>query len=441
MARIIPAFAQFFDGEGNPLVEGFLKFTVSGTNATDKDTFADVNETVKNLNPLPLDAEGRCPSAFGSGAYRATLYDGDMQQIDQFDPVSDTAGQVTFVAWESTAAYNISEVVVGDDLLLYRSLKNVNQSNVPAVDSEYWELVDFERAYNVNVTYQIGDRCIDSMGNTYRSLTADNLGNTPVSSPTNWVLLSQLTSIYADSGAADAYVLSAVNALAKPGAYYRGLQATFLPSNANTGASTVNIEELGVKKILTVADAAVAADDIVTSNYCELIYDSALDSGAGAFALRKLVVPNKDGVLIVQDQKAAGTDGGTATATTWTTRTLNTVVRNTIAGASLASNQITLPAGEYVVRATAPFYSVAYVQIRLRDTTNSLFYYGGSSFAGVGGDYTHAPLTTSFVLTGATILDLQYYCSTTSGTDDLGRDYSFSGSSAVYSEVEIQRLL
>lgn len=49
-----------------------------------------------------------------------------------------------------------------------------------------------------------------------------------------------------------------------------------------------------------------------------------------------------------------GTHGGTFTAGAWRTRDLNTVLTNTISGASLSNNQITLPAGKYYVEASAP---------------------------------------------------------------------------------------
>ena len=96
MARIIPAFFQFFDDNGDPLVDGFLKFVESGTNNTDKDTFADINETIANANPVPLDAAGRCPNVFGSGAYNVISYTSAMVQIQQFDPVSGDVFQGAF---------------------------------------------------------------------------------------------------------------------------------------------------------------------------------------------------------------------------------------------------------------------------------------------------------------------------------------------------------
>ena len=72
MARIIDAFTQFFDDNGDPLVDGFLKFVESGTNNTDKDTSADVNETIPNANPVPLDGAGRCPNVFGISTFQAS---------------------------------------------------------------------------------------------------------------------------------------------------------------------------------------------------------------------------------------------------------------------------------------------------------------------------------------------------------------------------------
>lgn len=60
----------------------------------------------------------------------------------------------------------------------------------------------------------------------------------------------------------------------------------------------------------------------------------------------------------VQDQKATNTDGGASTAGTFLTRDLNTVLYNGITGASLALNEITLPAGVYYVDASAPAYNV-----------------------------------------------------------------------------------
>ena len=63
-----------------------------------------------------------------------------------------------------------------------------------------------------------------------------------------------------------------------------------------------------------------------------------------------MVIPVfENAFLHVRDEKAANTPGGTFTASAWQKRDLNTVKTNQISGASLASNQITLPAGTYHV--------------------------------------------------------------------------------------------
>ena len=63
-----------------------------------------------------------------------------------------------------------------------------------------------------------------------------------------------------------------------------------------------------------------------------------------------------NGWLDVCEQQASGTNSvdTSLTGSTFTTRTLNTVVTNTIPSASLSANAFTLPAGTYRIRAKAP---------------------------------------------------------------------------------------
>lgn len=61
--------------------------------------------------------------------------------------------------------------------------------------------------------------------------------------------------------------------------------------------------------------------------------------------------------MVVEDQKSNGIGGGTMSAGAWYTRDLNTVISNTITGASLSSNRITLPSGTYYVQAKSAFFS------------------------------------------------------------------------------------
>lgn len=63
------------------------------------------------------------------------------------------------------------------------------------------------------------------------------------------------------------------------------------------------------------------------------------------------VTPTTQPFMQVQDQKPTGTGGG-ASVTGDNQRTLNTVIYNDIVGASLANNEVALPAGAYYVEAS-----------------------------------------------------------------------------------------
>lgn len=73
---------------------------------------------------------------------------------------------------------------------------------------------------------------------------------------------------------------------------------------------------------------------------------------------------------IIEDQKTNGTPGGACSAG-WQTRTLNTIVINTIGIGSLSTNTFTLPSGTYEINASAPAYMTGRHRIRLYNVTNS----------------------------------------------------------------------
>ena len=77
--------------------------------------------------------------------------------------------------------------------------------------------------------------------------------------------------------------------------------------------------------------------------------------------------------LIVVDSKASGTNAPNGTASTWNTRELNLVDVNDIVGASLATNQVTLPVGTYRIWAVAPVHTNSggvYTKLRFRNITD-----------------------------------------------------------------------
>jgi len=207
MPRIIDAFAQFFDDAGDPLENGWLRFTESGTNNTDKDTYADVDQTIANANPLQLDAAGRCPNNFGSGSYRVVSYTNDdilqapAVQIQMFDPVVAGGGGSEGLGsdWSYLSVYNEGDIVKGSDGKFYASLTESNQNNNPVTDTVNWEQVEWVHYWNANKIYQIGDIVRHTNGTFYISLQASQFNNDPDDSPTYWRALMVRTWDVADT--------------------------------------------------------------------------------------------------------------------------------------------------------------------------------------------------------------------------------------------------
>ncbi len=76
-------------------------------------------------------------------------------------------------------------------------------------------------------------------------------------------------------------------------------------------------------------------------------------------------------ILNIEDQKAQNTAGGGFTQGALRTRDLNTILINQVPGASLSSNQVTLPAGMFRVKFKAPAYRINYHQAVLYNISDS----------------------------------------------------------------------
>lgn len=197
MGRIIPAFTQFFTDDGVPLANGWLRFLISGSNNTDKNTYADTIYQIPNTNPLQLDAAGRCPDIFGVGDYRVVSYINDPvsgtpgTQVQMFDPVTAQGTTTTgggsgtaFDSWDSDVTYGINSIVERD-LRTFRSLIDPNNNLDPLLETYAWEQVDFIRYYNETVTYS-NAVFVYYNGGLYQSTQNLNQNNTPSISPLFW---------------------------------------------------------------------------------------------------------------------------------------------------------------------------------------------------------------------------------------------------------------
>ena len=142
-------------------------------------------------------------------------------------------------------------------------------------------------------------------------------------------------------------------------------------------------------------------------------------------------------VFLVQDEKADGVDGGTSVATTWTKRTLNTVKHNTLTGASVASDVVTLPAGDYYFEGSQPTNDNDTGQTRLRDTDNNVtLVLGTTEFVNNSDDgETPGLISGFFTLSAETDVELQYFVKVGRATFGLGIHTTTTGEVAVYARA------
>lgn len=146
--------------------------------------------------------------------------------------------------------------------------------------------------------------------------------------------------------------------------------------------------------------------------------------------------------LKVSDQKASGTFGGLATATNFaSTRTFNTVDSNSIPGASLSVNQVTLPAGTYDARGRAPFCGTDSAKIALYNVTDAAYQIIGSSSLSLstGASSSDSVLSGRFTISSPKLFSMRYYVGVSSGAQDLGQGTS-SGQVEVYAELEFWKV-
>ena len=181
----------------------------------------------------------------------------------------------------------------------------------------------------------------------------------------------------------------------------------------------------------TFARLAVGANDTV------LTADSSTATGL------KWAAPASAGstVAVFADNKTSA-DGGTFTSGAWRTRDLQTSLFNNITSCSLASNQITLPAGTYEVTANAPSFQVNASMARLYNITDSAVVgNNGSTCYNAAADSSIAPaiVNAAFTITGTKTFELQHRCETTKTTNGFGVQVTFGGVE-VYSQIKIVKV-
>jgi hypothetical protein len=144
-------------------------------------------------------------------------------------------------------------------------------------------------------------------------------------------------------------------------------------------------------------------------------------------------------LIVMREEQAQNTSGGTFTSGAWRTRTLNVEASDADNHASLSANQITLDAGTYRLRASASALAVGAHQTRwqnISDGTTTLV--GTTEFADTGAQaQTRSIVAGRFTISTSKTFELQHQCGTTRSSDGFGAAGNFA--TEVYAEVELWR--
>ena len=148
-----------------------------------------------------------------------------------------------------------------------------------------------------------------------------------------------------------------------------------------------------------------------------------------------------DNMMQVQDVQATGVAAGTNLVTNDAIRVLNTVVHNTITGASLASNLVTLPAGTYWVEGLSlAFRTGSYQTFVINNGNSAVLIEGYSQYvdSAVGGGIT-STCSGRFVLAAETVISLRYAAANAKATNGLGVK-SENGRNSIFAEMKIWKV-
>lgn len=223
--------------------------------------------------------------------------------------------------------------------------------------------------------------------------------------------------LYRDSASpADSDLLAVIQANGRDSAANKQLYASVQAILSDEGTGS----EDGIWQFLTAVAGTVAARlNIGAGIYTEGVTGG--DKGAGtvnadayyAGGVRLTAAPD----AVMEDQKASGTSGGTGVSTTWTTRDLNTEVRDPSGLCTLATNQFTMTVDGWVEWST-PSYAAGMLS-RLYNVTDAVVTaMGAASRADSSPNSGDQSIGGAAIVAGKTYA-IQYYLSS-SGSNRLG---------------------
>jgi len=172
----------------------------------------------------------------------------------------------------SVLQYNIASSALGGNSLQFESVISVTtQQTVP--QNKAWKIESV--AIDPSAIIFGGDNLGNHTATTDLNMSAFQIQNLAAPNNLNHAINAEtieknLLQFALDNGTANAY---AVNLSPAPLAYTTGMLVSFIASSANTGASTINVNGLGVKAIKKQSNFDLIANDIKANQIVTVVYD------------------------------------------------------------------------------------------------------------------------------------------------------------------------
>lgn len=392
---------QFFTASGAPLNGGRLYFYEAGT-TTLQHTYSDAAGLVQNTNPVVLGSDGRLQTA---------VYFGDTASHEDYKEELKTSLDVTVSPWPFDDIPAATPEASGD---------------IFAAPSFPWEQVS---AGTINLTAA-------DTGSAYEADTTS--GNVTFNLPSA-----------ASAGNGKGFLFKKVasaNSLVVDPTGSETIDDVSTALSISGKDVTVGVFSNGAEWYTVIGYGHFAIlNNLPEDATPDRMADFAISYDVSASAPKKVklnnwVVPGAL-VAVIQDQKAANTAGGTFTAGSDQTRTLNTLVFNRDAAVSLASNQFTLPAGTWEIEWSAPAFGVNLHQSILRDVTAGADVARGTSESSDNStnNTTRSAGRHRVSIASANVYEIRHACSVTKATTGLGQATNLgTGTSEIYTTVTIR---
>lgn len=276
--------------------------------------------------------------------------------------------------------------------------------------------LDSDQAFHI--TQETYDLAVDGVGQAVVDAAASSAANATAAAAS----YDSFDDRYLGAKATDPTLDNDGNTLLTGAIYWNTTSSVFKAWSGSAWASfTVNSQPLDDQ--LTTLSGITAPQATALASITAFM--GSLLNDADAATARETLGSLNSQFMHVRDEKASGTAGGSSIAGNQI-RTLNTVVTNTIAGASLAANEVTLPAGTYRIFASAQAFSANRHRLRLVNVTDAtVAILGASSYASqTDAGASDSAVTGRIVITATKAFNLTHFITVAQATTGLGVETS-----------------